>query len=82
MRSSPRFLKLAVAAVITLVIVVAWFTSASIRSAEDETAPDQPTGLEALAGDSQVKLSWDDPGDDSITNYELWQHSQSGKVID
>ena len=80
MRSSPRFLKLAVAAAITLVIVIAWFTSASIRSAEDETAPDQPTGLEALAGDTQVKLSWDDPGDDSITSYELWQLTQSGKL--
>ena len=80
MRSSPRFLKLAVAAAITLVIVIAWFTSTSIRSAEDETAPDQPTGLEALAGDTQVKLSWDDPGDDSITSYELWQHTQSGKL--
>ena len=82
MRSSSRFLKLVVATAITLVITVSLFTSASITSAEDETAPSQPTGLEALAGDTQVKLSWDSPDADSpsIANYQLWQHTQSGKL--
>ena len=82
MRSSSRFLKLVVAAAITLAITVSLFTSASITSAEDETAPSQPTGLEALAGDTQVKLSWDSPDADSpsIANYQLWQHTQSGKL--
>ena len=82
MRSSSRFLKLVVAAAITLGITVSLFTSASITSAEDETAPSQPTGLEALAGDTQVKLSWDSPDADSpsIANYQLWQHTQSGKL--
>ena len=83
MRSSSRFLKLVVAAAITLAITVSLlFTSASITSTEDETAPSQPTGLEALAGDTQVKLSWDSPDADSpsIANYQLWQHTQSGKL--
>ena len=82
MRSSSRFLKLVVTAAITLVFTVSLFTSASITSAGDETAPFQPTGLEALAGDTQVKLSWVSPDADSpsIANYQLWQHTQSGKL--
>ena len=33
--------------------------------------PDQPTGLEATESDGQVVLTWDDPGDDSITGYVI-----------
>ena len=33
--------------------------------------PDQPTGLEATATHGQVVLTWDDPGDDSITGYVI-----------
>ena len=38
--------------------------------------PDQPTGLTAAAGDTQVALSWDDPVDISITGYEYELHEQ------
>ena len=38
--------------------------------------PDQPTGLTAAAGDTQVTLSWDDPVDISITGYEYELHEQ------
>ena len=31
--------------------------------------PDQPTGLDATATHDSVTLTWDDPGDDSITGY-------------
>ena len=31
--------------------------------------PDQPTGLDATASHDSVTLTWDDPGDDSITGY-------------
>ena len=33
--------------------------------------PDQPTGLEATATHGEVVLTWDDPGDDSITGYVI-----------
>ena len=38
--------------------------------------PDQPIGLTAAAGDTQVTLSWDDPADISITGYEYELHEQ------
>ena len=33
--------------------------------------PDKPTGLSATATHGQVVLTWDDPGDDSITGYVI-----------
>ena len=33
--------------------------------------PDKPTGLSATESDGQVVLTWDDPGDDSITGYVI-----------
>ena len=33
--------------------------------------PDKPTGLEATVSHGQVVLTWDDPGDDSITGYVI-----------
>ena len=33
--------------------------------------PDKPTGLSATATHGQVALTWDDPGDDSITGYVI-----------
>ena len=33
--------------------------------------PDKPTGLEATVTHGQVVLTWDDPGDDSITGYVI-----------
>ena len=33
--------------------------------------PDQPTGLEATETHGEVVLTWDDPGDDSITGYVI-----------
>ncbi|MYG27297.1 MAG: hypothetical protein F4213_14945, partial [Boseongicola sp. SB0677_bin_26] len=37
------------------------------------TKPAKPAGLTATAGDAQVALSWDDPGDSSITGYQYLQ---------
>ena len=34
------------------------------------TAPVAPKGVTAVPGDSQVALSWDDPGDSTITKYQ------------
>ena len=33
--------------------------------------PDKPTGLSATATHDQVVLTWDDPGDDSVTGYVI-----------
>ena len=38
---------------------------------EPEEPPAKPTGLEATASHDTVTLTWDDPGDDSITGYVI-----------
>ena len=43
----------------------------------DNDGPSQPTGLTATAGDTQVRLSWDDPADSSITKYQ-YQETAGG----
>ncbi len=51
----------------------------TITITDDDGPPDQPTGLSARAGQGQVTLSWDDPGDSSISHYEYEQSTeQSG----
>ena len=40
-------------------------------AAEPSEPPDKPTGLEATATHGSVTLTWDDPGDDSITGYVI-----------
>ena len=39
--------------------------------AQEGSAPDKPRGLEATATHDSVTLTWDDPGDDSITGYVI-----------
>ena len=39
--------------------------------AQEGSAPDRPTGLEATASHGQVVLTWNDPEDDSITGYVI-----------
>ncbi len=41
--------------------------------------PAQPIGFSAAPGDTQVKLSWNDPagGSPPIANYQLWQHVEN-----
>ena len=53
-----------------------WFhvdTPAAPEPEEEQAAepPDQPTGLDATATHDSVTLTWDDPGDDSITGYVI-----------
>ena len=82
MRSNPLFQILALAAAITLVIMVSWSYSELITSAQDDPFPNEPTNLSAQPGDSQVKLTWDLPSQDSptTTKYQLWQHVHSQKL--
>ena len=50
-----------------------------LRATPLKPKPAEPAGLSAAAGDSQVKLSWDDPagGSPPVTNYQLWQHAEN-----
>ena len=41
------------------------------QSEEPGSAPDKPTGLSATATHDRVVLTWDDPGDDTITGYVI-----------
>ena len=43
----------------------------STAPAQAAEPPDKPTGLEATETHGQVVLTWDDPGDDSITGYVI-----------
>ncbi len=52
-----------------LLAVVALIFAPSLALGQG-SAPDAPTGLAATAGDGEITLSWNDPGDSSITRYE------------
>ena len=55
-----------------LLAVIAALAMAMLFSpvqAQEGSAPDKPTGLEATATHDSVTLTWDDPDDDSITGY-------------
>ena len=57
-----------------LLAVIAALAMAMLFSpvrAQEGSAPDKPTGLEATASHDSVTLTWDDPGDDSITGYVI-----------
>ena len=48
--------------------------STTVRGPDEAAAPEppgKPTGLEATATHDSVTLTWDDPGDDSITGYVI-----------
>ena len=48
-----------------------------VRATPLKPKPAKPTGLFAVSGDSQVKLSWELPGGSpAINNYQLWQHAE------
>ena len=74
-----RFLGSAIVAAMVLVIIVTWLIDLPSTSAQI-SAPNQPDNLAAGAGDTQVKLSWDDPNNNIITKYQLWQIAESAKL--
>ena len=41
--------------------------------------PDKPTGLSATATHDAITLTWDDPGDDSITGYVILRRLRYGR---
>ena len=49
---------------------------ASTAFAQDNGPPARPTGLTAQAAHDQVSLSWNDPGDESITGYRILRRNK------
>ena len=47
------------------------FTPTFVGEGLDWAAPAKPTGLTATATHDRVVLTWNDPGDDSITGYVI-----------
>ena len=56
-----------------LLIAVLLAGSPGVVQAQSVAAP---TGLAAKPGDAQVKLTWDDPSDDTITGYDYQQKKE------
>ena len=48
----------------------------AVAAAEPAEPPGKPRGLEATASHHQVVLTWDDPGDDSITGYVILRRNR------
>ena len=45
--------------------------------AQDGSVPAQPTGLSTEASHDRVNLTWDDPGDASITHYQVLRRDRA-----
>ena len=54
--------------------------SASVE-ASAPTAPAAPANLSAAPGDGQAALTWDDPGNTTITKYQLMQLAENSGLI-
>ena len=80
MRSNSRSQRLAIAAMVTVLALLSGSTIPLTTSAQSDTAPEQPSGLSTEAGDTQVRLSWEDPDDSTIDKYELWQIAESATL--
>ncbi len=61
-RTSVALRRVAPAALLACVLTLHWAVA--------QTAPGAPSGLAATAGNRTIALTWDDPGDETITGYE------------
>ena len=57
----------------------AWKVTANIVRDVDQQ-PARPSELAATAGLERVRLSWEDPGDSSITGYEFYQAAELARL--
>jgi hypothetical protein len=56
-------------------------TGGNVAHAQSADPPAKPTGLTASpASHDSVTLTWDDPGDDSITGYQVLRRSRDGST--
>ena len=68
-RTDRRRFPILIAAIAALALAMTLLFSPV--QAQEGSAPDKPTGLSATASHDQVVLTWDDPGDASITGYVI-----------
>ena len=68
---SRRRFPILLAAIAALALALAMTLLFSPIRAQEGSAPDKPRGLYATASHDQVVVTWDDPGDDSITGYVI-----------
>ena len=54
--------------------------TAAVAGAQPTEPPARPTGLSATASHDSVTLTWDDPGDDSITGYVILRRVRENDV--
>ncbi len=54
--------------------------TAAVAGAQPTEPPTKPTGLSATASHDSVTLTWDDPGDDSITGYVILRRVRENNV--
>ena len=69
------------AAMVTVLALLSGSTIPVTTSAQSDTLPEQPSGLSTEVGDTQVRLSWEDPTDSTIDKYQLWQIAESATLI-
>ena len=65
-------------ALVAILMVLAGAITAGMMPALAQDEPETktaPTGLTAAPSPEGILLTWDDPGDDSITEYEIERHS-------
>ena len=80
-RTNRRLLPILIAALAVLVLATGVFTShVHPAYAQTASAPAKPTGLSATPSHDRVVLTWDDPGDDSITGYVILRRVRENDV--
>ena len=77
-RTDRRRFPILIAAIAALALAMAMLFSPV--QAQEGSAPDKPKGLEATATHDSVTLTWDDPGDDSITGYVILRRVRENDV--
>ena len=78
-RFTALVLSLATSAVVAFLLAAPWPVSGQ---QSDQEVPARPTGLTGTVSAEQVSLSWDDPGDSSITGYQVLRRNPAIQAKD